>query len=147
MAEPATTEPRPPAPVGAGELGERLGIELVSAEPHRVVGTLPVRGNTQPFGVLHGGASCVLAESLASIGACLHFGADGGVGVGTEISASHHRPVSGGRVTGVATAVRLGRTHATYEIAVEDEQGRRVCSARMTCVRARASRDRGDDRP
>jgi 1,4-dihydroxy-2-naphthoyl-CoA hydrolase len=103
-----------------------------------VTGRMPVSGNTQPFGALHGGASCVLAESLASVGACLHFALKGGVGVGTEINATHHRPVAEGWVTGVATAVRLGRTHATYEIAIEDELGRRVCSARMTCVRSTA---------
>lgn len=124
--------------LGPGSLGDRMGIEIGTATAERVSGSMPVEGNTQPFGVLHGGASCVLAESLASIGACLHFGTDGGVGVGTEINATHHRPVSGGRVSGTATAVRLGRTHATYEIAIEDEKGRRVCSARMTCVRAEA---------
>ena len=124
--------------VDSGPLGNRLGIELDEVGPERVTGRMPVDGNTQPFGVLHGGASCVLAESLASVGACAHFAADGGVGVGVEINASHLRPVTSGWVTGVATAVRLGRTHATYEIAVTDDQGRRVCSARMTCVRAPA---------
>lgn len=134
------TEPQTAAgvTVGPGQLGARLGIEVADARPDRVTGSMPVEGNTQPFGVLHGGASCVLAESLASIGACLHFGQDGGIGIGTEINATHHRPVTGGRVSGTATAVRLGRTHATYEIAIEDEKGRRVCSARMTCVRATA---------
>ncbi|WP_328322479.1 PaaI family thioesterase [Streptomyces sp. NBC_00388] len=125
-------EPGPAVPVS--ELEERLGIELVRASPEQVEGSMPVLGNRQPFGVLHGGASCVLAETLASVGACLHFAP--GSGVGTEISATHLRPVTGGRVTGVATAVRLGRTHATYEITITDEQGRRVCSARMTCVAA-----------
>lgn len=99
--------------IGAGKLGDRLGIELTSAEPARLVGSMPVAGNTQPFGMLHGGASCVLAESLGSIGACLHFAAADGVGVGTEISATHHRPVSAGVVLGVATAVFLGCTQAT----------------------------------
>ncbi|MET9296408.1 hotdog fold thioesterase [Streptomyces sp. NPDC003077] len=131
-------EARPAPPVGAGELGARVGVELLEATPERVTGRIPVIGNRQPFGALHGGASCVLAESLASIAACLHFAARGGVGVGTEINATHHRPVTDGWVTGTATAVRLGRTHATYEIAIADELGRRVCSARMTCVYASA---------
>lgn len=125
------------APADAGELGRRMGIEVISAEPGRVCGRMPVEGNTQPFGVLHGGASCVLAESLASIGACLHFGASDGIGIGTEINATHHLPVAGGWVTATALAVRLGRTHATYEIAITDARNRRICSARMTCFRAR----------
>lgn len=119
--------------VDAGELGRRMGIEIITAEPGRVHGRMPVTGNTQPFGVLHGGASCVLAESLASIGACLHFGAHGGIGVGTEINATHHLPAAEGWVTGTAIAVRLGRTHATYEIGITDAGNRRICSARMTC--------------
>jgi 1,4-dihydroxy-2-naphthoyl-CoA hydrolase len=125
--------------VGTGELGDRLGIDLISAEPALVAGSMPVAGNTQPFGLLHGGASCVLAESLGSIGACLHFRTIDAeaIGVGTEISASHHRPVSTGLVRGVAVAVFLGRSQATYEISIEDAQGHRVCSARMTCVRTR----------
>jgi 1,4-dihydroxy-2-naphthoyl-CoA hydrolase len=126
--------------VGAGPLGDLLGITLISAAPARVVGSMPVAGNTQPFGMLHGGASCVLAESLASIGACLHFGAaddNGGAAVGTELSVSHHRPVAAGLVRGTAIAVHLGRGQASYEIAIEDDDGRRVCSARLTCVRAR----------
>lgn len=122
------------ASVPVSELERQLGIELTSAEPGCVEGSMPVDGNRQPFGVLHGGASCVLAETLASVGACLHFAP--GAAAGTEISATHLRPATGGRVTGVATALRLGRTHATYEIKVTDDQGRLVCVARMTCVAA-----------
>src|SRR6188768_3873446 len=100
-----------------GTLPERLGIVLTEASPERVVGTLPVQGNTQPLGLLHGGASCVLAESLGSVGATLHARQlFGGYAVGVEISATHHRPARAGTVTGVATPLHLGGLIATYEI-------------------------------
>ncbi|MGI8992687.1 MAG: PaaI family thioesterase [Nocardioidaceae bacterium] len=109
-----------------------MGIEITEAAPERVVGTMPVEGNRQPFGLLHGGASCVLAESLGSIGAGLHAHPER-YAVGVDINATHHRAVRDGVVTGVATAVHLGRTVACYEVVVSDEEGRRVCTARLTC--------------
>ena len=112
-------------------LHERMGIEIAEATAQRVVGTLPVEGNQQPFGLLHGGASCVLVEGLGSVGANLH--AHPKVAVGVDINATHHRAVSAGVVTGVATAVHLGRSTACYEVVLTDEQGRRVCTARITC--------------
>jgi uncharacterized protein (TIGR00369 family) len=119
----------------ATELSERMGITIVEASPERVVGTMPVEGNTQPFGLLHGGASCVLAESLGSIGATLHAQERfGGIAVGLEISATHHRSARSGIVTGVATAIHRGGTVATYEIVLTDESGQRVCTARLTCA-------------
>jgi len=121
--------------VPRGDLENQIGLEVTEFAPERVAGSLPVAGNTQPFGVLHGGASCVLAETLASVGACLHFGAGA---VGIEISATHHRPASSGRVHGVATAVHLGRSVATYEVVLCDDAGKRICTARMTCLPAPA---------
>ena len=119
----------------AGGLGERLGIEILEASPDRIVGTMPVDGNTQPFGLLHGGASCALAESLGSVGASMHAAiAFGGYAVGIEISATHHRSARSGRVTGVATPLHLGGTVATYDIVITDEAGDRVCTARLTCL-------------
>jgi uncharacterized protein (TIGR00369 family) len=119
----------------AGGLGERLGIEIVEASPERIVGTMPIDGNTQPFGLLHGGASCALAESLGSVGASMHAAvAFGGYAVGIEISATHHRSARAGRVTGVATPLHLGGTVATYDIVITDEAGDRVCTARLTCL-------------
>jgi 1,4-dihydroxy-2-naphthoyl-CoA hydrolase len=116
-------------------LSVRMGIELLEASPERVVGTMPVEGNTQPFGLLHGGASCVLAETLGSLGAMLHTTANGGgVALGLEISATHHRSARSGVVTGVATALHLGRSVATYEIVITDAAGARVCTARLTCL-------------
>ncbi|HEY7224303.1 MAG TPA: hotdog fold thioesterase [Micromonosporaceae bacterium] len=119
----------------AGGLFDRMGITVTEASPQRAVGTMPVAGNTQPFGLLHGGASCVLAESLGSVAATLHARqAFGGYAVGLEISATHHRAVSSGVVTGVATAIHRGGTVATYEIVITDESGQRVCTARLSCV-------------
>ncbi len=121
------------ARLSEGTLPSRMGIAVTAASAERVVGTMPVAGNIQPYGLLHGGASCVLAESLGSLGAALQAG-PGRFAVGIEISATHHRAVAEGVVTGVATKVHGGRTTATYEIAISDDRGRRVCSARLTCL-------------
>ena len=120
---------------GPGALAERMGITLTEASPDRVVGTMPVAGNTQPYGLLHGGASCVLAETLGSVGAALHGATVGKpAAVGVDINATHHRGLREGIVTGVATPVHRGRTAATYEIVISDDAGRRVCTARLTCL-------------
>ena len=111
---------------------ERLGITILSATPDRCVGTLPVEGNTQPYGLLHGGASCVLAESLASIAATLYAQPDR-VAVGVDVNATHHRGVRSGVVTGVATPIHRGQATATYEVVITDDEERRVCTARLTC--------------
>ncbi|MEV0344234.1 hotdog fold thioesterase [Nonomuraea sp. NPDC050680] len=110
-----------------------MGIEFVEAGAERVVGRMPVAGNTQPYGLLHGGASVVLAETLGSTGAAIHAGADR-IAVGIEINATHHRSATSGFVTGVATRLHGGRSLATYEIEITDEQGRRVCTSRLTCM-------------
>lgn len=110
-----------------------MGIEFLELDAQRMVARMPVAGNTQPYGLLHGGASCVLAESLGSIGAALHAG-PGRISMGVEINATHHRSVTEGYVTGVATPLHLGRTLATYEIVITDEQDRRVCTARLTAL-------------
>ncbi|CAL9398345.1 1,4-dihydroxy-2-naphthoyl-CoA hydrolase [Nocardiopsis dassonvillei] len=117
-----------------GGLSERMGIEITEASAERVVGRMPVKGNTQPFGLLHGGASCVLAESLGSIGATIHAHRYGRVAVGIEINATHHRSATDGHVTGVATPVHLGRTLATWDITITDDQDRKVCTSRLTCM-------------
>jgi 1,4-dihydroxy-2-naphthoyl-CoA hydrolase len=120
---------------GAGTLAGRMGITIAEASPNRVIGSMPVDGNTQPYGLLHGGASCVLAETLGSVGAAMHARATvGGIAVGVDINATHHKGVRTGTVTGVATPVHLGRTTATYEVVISDETGARVCTARLTCV-------------
>jgi uncharacterized protein (TIGR00369 family) len=120
-------------PYGMGALNERMGIELVEISPERVVATMPVEGNTQPYGLLHGGASVVLAETLGSVGSALHAYPDR-LSVGVDINATHHRSATSGTVTGVATAIHLGRSTAAYEVVISDEQGRRVCTSRITCA-------------
>jgi 1,4-dihydroxy-2-naphthoyl-CoA hydrolase len=123
--------------VTEGTLADRMGIKITSvtmsgAGP-RVEATMPVAGNAQPYGLLHGGASCVLAETIGSLGSALHAGADRIV-VGIEISATHHRGARDGLVTGVATLAHGGRTVATFDIVISDEAGRRVCTSRLTCL-------------
>jgi uncharacterized protein (TIGR00369 family) len=117
----------------AGHLGTRMGVQIVEASAERVVGTMPVEGNTQPYGLLHGGASAVLAETLGSVGSMLHGGTSK-IAVGVDLNCTHHRGARSGLVTGVATPLHRGRSTATYEIVVSDEQGRRVCTARLTCL-------------
>jgi len=114
-------------------LMQRMGIEVVEATAERLVATMPVAGNTQPYGLLHGGASVVLAETLGSIGAALHAGPDKAV-VGLDINATHHRAARSGLVTGTAIPISLGRTLACYEVVVTDDDGKRVCTSRITCL-------------
>jgi 1,4-dihydroxy-2-naphthoyl-CoA hydrolase len=120
-------------PQGMGGLNEKMGIELVEISAGRVVATMPVEGNTQPYGLLHGGASVVLAETLGSVGSAIHAHPDR-LSVGIEINATHHRSATSGTVTGTATAVHLGRSTATYEVVITDERGKRVCTSRITCA-------------
>ncbi|MGH4013096.1 MAG: PaaI family thioesterase [Pseudonocardiaceae bacterium] len=118
----------------AGEqLTERMGIKITEWNPERMVGTMPVTHNRQPFGLLHGGASAVLAETLGSTAAALWSMPDR-FPLGVELSCSHHRAAIEGEVTGVCTPLHRGRTVATFEIAISDEQGRRICTARLTCL-------------
>src|ERR1700751_1234719 len=122
-----------PLTIAEGTLAHRMGIKVLSASGSEVVATMPVAGNAQPFGLLHGGASCVLAETIGSLGAALHAGLDRVVG-GIEIRATHHRGARDGEVTAVATLAHGGRTLATYDIVITDTAGRRVCTSRLTCL-------------
>jgi uncharacterized protein (TIGR00369 family) len=116
-----------------GELNERLGVVFLEATPQRVVATMPVEGNRQPYGLLHGGASVALGETLGSTIAMLNCPPDRSA-VGIEINATHHRSALSGTVTAVATPLNVGRTLVTSEIVVTDEQDRRVCTVRLTCL-------------
>jgi uncharacterized protein (TIGR00369 family) len=129
-----------PALFSAGHLGERMDLRILHASPEEVTGTLPVEGNTQPYGLLHGGASAVLAETLGSVGAMLH-GGPGKLAVGVDLNCTHHRGIRSGLVTGTATPVHRGRSTATYETVITDEDGRRVCTARLTCMLRETSPD------
>ena len=118
---------------GSGALDQKMGIKILEAEQGRIVGTMPVEGNTQPMGLLHGGASVVLAESLGSIGTSLHAGPNRKI-VGVDINATHHKSAITGLVTGVATAISLGKTLCSWEIVITNEAGERTCTARITCL-------------
>ncbi|HEY0169128.1 MAG TPA: hotdog fold thioesterase [Jatrophihabitans sp.] len=119
---------------GTGEqLAERLGIEIVDTNPHHLVATMPVAGNRQPYGLLHGGASAVLAETVGSYSAALLAGPDH-IAVGIELSCSHNRSATQGVVTAVCTPIHVGRTLSSFEIVISDESGRRTCTARLTCA-------------
>lgn len=115
-----------------GPLDLAMGIEYLEARPGYGRARMPVEGNTQPFGMLHGGASVVLAESLGSIIACLS--AAPLVAFGTEVSATHHRPATSGHVTATCTPLYQGRSTATYHLELVDDDGRRTCTARLTCA-------------
>lgn len=119
------------ADVGVGALVAKLGIVFEELTAERSVATMPVAGNTQIVGVLHGGASAALAETLGSFAATLHAG-PGRVAVGIDLNATHHRAASEGLVRGVCTAIQLGRTITSHEVVITDEAGRRVCTARIT---------------
>jgi uncharacterized protein (TIGR00369 family) len=114
-----------------GELDEKMGVRILEQSAERVVATMPVEGNRQSFGLLHGGASVAFAEALGSWAAVIHAG-PGRSAVGVDINATHHRAARAGLVTGVATAIRLGRTIASHEIVLTDEDGNRICTARIT---------------
>jgi len=115
------------------QLNDKIGMKLTEVGPKRVVGTIPVAGNLQPYGLLHGGANAVLAEALGSTVAALNAGPDRAA-MGLELSCTHHRAVRSGIVTGVATPLHVGRGTITAEIVITDDQGRRTCTARLTCV-------------
>jgi uncharacterized protein (TIGR00369 family) len=118
-----------------GVLAGRMGITLIEASPDRVVATMPVEGNTQPYGLLHGGASCVLAETIGSIGAAMHAArTHGSIAVGVDLNATHHRSARSGLVTGVARPLHLGSSIASYEVVITNESGERLCTARLTCA-------------
>jgi uncharacterized protein (TIGR00369 family) len=110
-----------------------MGIKILEAEQGRIDGTMPVEGNTQPMGLLHGGANVVLAESLGSIGTSLHAGPNRKI-VGVDINATHHKSATTGLVTGIATAISLGKTLCSWEIVITNEAGERTCTARITCL-------------
>jgi uncharacterized protein (TIGR00369 family) len=114
-----------------GELDEKMGVRILEQSAERVVATMPVEGNRQSFGLLHGGASVSFAEALGSWAAVIHAG-PGRSAVGLDINATHHASARSGLVTGIATAIKLGRTIASHEIVVTDEDGRRLCTARIT---------------
>ncbi|ASN79663.1 MULTISPECIES: PaaI family thioesterase [Deinococcus] len=117
----------------SGTLGERLGVEFLSVEPARIVARMPVDGNRQPAGRLHGGASLALAEELASVGSWLNLDPLRQLAVGVDLNATHVRGVTGGWVTGEATLTYRGRSLMVWAVELRDERGRVTSMARCTC--------------
>ena len=114
-------------------MAEAIGIELVLLTADKVVATMPVDDRTrQPFGLLHGGASAALAETVASLGAFLNIDSDTHAVVGVELNANHLRAKTDGIVTATATPLRRGRTIQVWDIRIEDEEARLVCVSRCT---------------
>jgi 1,4-dihydroxy-2-naphthoyl-CoA hydrolase len=130
-----TTPPQFPTgliPSGQHDIHELLDVEIVEATPERVVLRLPVTWKVhQPYGILHGGVSALLAESAASMGAALAAGPERSV-VGIELNASHLRSVRDGHLTAVATPIRAGRTIQVWAIHLHDDDDRAICEARCT---------------
>ena len=132
MTEPdPLTAARPDLALGA--LDVAMGVCVLRASADEVVATMPVAGNTQSFGLLHGGATAALAEAVGSWGAVIHAGPGRGA-VGVDLSITHHRGARTGSVTATATALHRGRTVATYQVAVTDDDGRLLATARITSL-------------
>ena len=121
-----------PWTIELGDLDRALGIEILEQSAQRVVATMPVAGNTQSFGMLHGGASLAFGEALGSWAAVIHASTMGKTAVGVDVNGTHHRGARAGLVTGVATAIHLGRTLTSHEVVLTDDSGARLCTIRIT---------------
>jgi 1,4-dihydroxy-2-naphthoyl-CoA hydrolase len=131
---PVTTAPPAWAPADTiSPFDDKLGIQITDYDPERMVATMPVAGNEQPYGLLHGGATCALMETIGSWAATLHAGPDKQV-VGIELTASYLRAATSGVVTAVCTPARRGRTLATFLIEITDDGGRPTATGRLTCL-------------
>ncbi|MDQ0736000.1 hotdog fold thioesterase [Arthrobacter agilis] len=115
-----------------GELDEKMGVVILEQSVERVVATMPVAGNRQSFGLLHGGASLAVGEAVGSWAAVIHASTLGKTAVGVDVSATHHRGAREGTVTITATPLHLGRTLTTHEVLLTDEAGQRLCTLRIT---------------
>ena len=116
-----------------GEFNQRIGMKLIEVSPERVIGTVPVEGNRQPYGLIHGGVNAALGETLGSVAAAVNAG-PARAAMGLELSCTHHRAATSGLVTGVCTPLHVGRTVSTFETVITDDQGRRTCTVRLTCL-------------
>lgn len=122
---------------GVGALAEKMGIEMALTDGV-VSARMPVAGNTQPYGLLHGGATAVLVETVGSIASAL--AAPGSLPVGIEVSVTHHRSAREGYVSAEAELVHIGKTLASWLVPVFDNEGRRIATGRLTCLLRDASR-------
>jgi 1,4-dihydroxy-2-naphthoyl-CoA hydrolase len=115
-----------------GELDEKMGVRIVEESVERVVATMPVEGNRQSFGLLHGGASLAVGEAVGSWAAVIHASTMGKTAVGVDVSATHHRSARKGTITITATPLQLGRTLTAHEVLITNEAGERLCTMRIT---------------
>jgi uncharacterized protein (TIGR00369 family) len=127
-----SSDSRQPWTIELGELDRKMGVVVLEQSAERVVATMPVEGNTQSFGLLHGGASMAFGEALGSWAAVIHASTLGKAAVGLDISGTHHRGARSGLVTGTATAIHLGGTTTSHEVVLTDEKGDRLCTVRIT---------------
>ncbi|MBE0009492.1 hotdog fold thioesterase [Arthrobacter sp. AET 35A] len=115
-----------------GELDEKMGVKILEQSAERVVATMPVEGNRQSFGLLHGGASLAVGEAVGSWAAVIHASTLGKTAVGVDVSATHHKSAREGMVTITATPIHLGGTLTTHEVVLTNDDGARLCSLRIT---------------
>ncbi len=127
-----TTETHEPWRIVLGELDEKMGVTVLEESAERVVASMPVEGNRQSLGLLHGGAMVALGEAVGSWAAVIHASTMGKVAVGVDVNATHHRSSRTGTVTATATALQLGRSLTCHEVVVEHEDGTRLCTVRIT---------------
>ena len=137
------SEQRPTAPtpetskdgvwqIALGELDEKMGIKIIEESVDKVVATMPVEGNRQSFGLLHGGASLAVGEAVGSWAAVKHASTMGKSAVGVDVSATHHKGAREGIITITATPISLGRRMASHQVVIENEAGQRLCTMRIT---------------
>jgi 1,4-dihydroxy-2-naphthoyl-CoA hydrolase len=119
-----------PPPV-EGTLIEKIGLEWVEVTPERIVARIPVESNVQPYGLLHGGATAALCETIGSLGAALVSGPES-LPVGIELNVNHIRSVREGFVTGTGVPLHSGRRTAVWDMRVHDDDGRLVAVGRLT---------------
>lgn len=121
-----------PWTIELGELDHKMGVRIIEESVDKVVARMPVAGNTQSFGLLHGGASLAVGEAVGSWAAVKFASTFGKVVVGVDVSATHHRSATSGEVTITATPIKLGRRLTSHDVVITDEQERRICSMRIT---------------
>ncbi|GAB3549648.1 hotdog fold thioesterase [Arthrobacter tumbae] len=121
-----------PWQITLGELDEKMGVKILEQSVERVVATMPVEGNRQSFGLLHGGASLAVGEAVGSWAAVIHASTLGKTAVGVDVSATHHKSARNGTITITATPIHLGRTLTTHEVLLTNDDGGRLCTLRIT---------------
>jgi uncharacterized protein (TIGR00369 family) len=118
--------------IALGELDIKMGVKIIEESVQKVVATMPVEGNRQSFGLLHGGASLAVGEAVGSWAAVKHASTMGKSAVGVDVSATHHKGAREGIITITATPISLGRRMASHQVVIENEAGERLCTLRIT---------------